>query len=122
MYFKSLRLQDLSLFVFINKIVLGDLATKKDRLLYLLDHVSYVTWYRLLFFNRKFHCGKKLAVHNIYVSRLLLWNNRNCVIEAVAWRCSVKKVFLEISQNSQESNCAGVSFLIMLQASGMQRY
>ena len=30
--------------------------------------------------------------------------------EAVAKRCSVKKVFLEISQNSQESTCARVSF------------
>ena len=30
----------------------------------------------------------------------------------VAQRCSVKKVFLEISQNSQERTCARVSFLI----------
>ena len=36
--------------------------------------------------------------------------------EAVAQRCSVKKVFLEISQNSQENTCARVSFLIKLQA------
>ena len=35
--------------------------------------------------------------------------------EAVAQRCSVKKVFLKISQNSQENNCARVSFLIKLQ-------
>ena len=34
----------------------------------------------------------------------------------VARRCSVKKVFLEISQNSQESNNARVSFLLKLQA------
>ena len=32
--------------------------------------------------------------------------------EAVAKRCSVKKVFLEISQNSQENTCARVPFLI----------
>ena len=31
--------------------------------------------------------------------------------EAVARRCSVKKVFLEISQNSQENTCARASFL-----------
>ena len=37
-------------------------------------------------------------------------------------RCSVKKVFLEISQNSQENTCARVSFLIKLQASGLQLY
>ena len=36
--------------------------------------------------------------------------------EAVAQTCSVKKVFLEILQNSQESICARVSFLIKLQA------
>ena len=38
-------------------------------------------------------------------------------IEAVVRRCSVKKVFLEISQNSQENTCARVSLLIKLQAS-----
>ena len=36
--------------------------------------------------------------------------------EAVVRRCSVKNVFLEISQNSQEKTCARVSFLIKLQA------
>ena len=35
--------------------------------------------------------------------------------EAVARRCSVKKVFLEISQNSHENTCARSSFLIKLQ-------
>ena len=37
--------------------------------------------------------------------------------EAVAQMCSVKKMFLEISQNSLEKPCARVSFLIKLQAS-----
>ena len=36
--------------------------------------------------------------------------------ETVAQRCSLKKVFLEISQNLQENTCARVSFLIKLQA------
>ena len=36
-------------------------------------------------------------------------------LEAVAPRCSVRKVFKEISQNSQENTCARVSFLIKLQ-------
>ena len=40
--------------------------------------------------------------------------------EAVAWRCSVKKVFFEISQNSQENVCARASFLIKLHASDLQ--
>ena len=35
-------------------------------------------------------------------------------VEAVARTCSVKKMFIEISQNSQESTCARVSFLIRL--------
>ena len=35
----------------------------------------------------------------------------------VAQTCSVKKLFLEVSQNSQENTCGGVSILIKLQAS-----
>ena len=35
-------------------------------------------------------------------------------------RFSVKKVFLEISQNSQENTCARVSFLIKLQVPGLK--
>ena len=35
--------------------------------------------------------------------------------KAVCWRCSVKKLFLKVSQNSQENTCAKVSFLIKLQ-------
>ena len=35
--------------------------------------------------------------------------------EPVARRCYVKKVFLEISQTSQENACVRVSFLIKLQ-------
>ena len=34
--------------------------------------------------------------------------------EAVVRRCSVKKVYLEISQNSQENTCVRFSFLIKL--------
>ena len=37
---------------------------------------------------------------------------------AVVRMSSVKKVFLEVSQNSQENACARVSFLVMLQTSG----
>ena len=36
----------------------------------------------------------------------------NIFAEAVARRCSVKKVFLEISQNSLESTCTRVPFLM----------
>ena len=41
-------------------------------------------------------------------------------LEAVVQRCSVKKVFLEISQHGWENNCARVSFLIKLQAWDLQ--
>ena len=34
--------------------------------------------------------------------------------EAISQRCSVKKVFLEITQNSQKNTSARVSFLIKL--------
>ena len=37
-------------------------------------------------------------------------------IEVFVQRCSVKKVFLQVSQNPQENTCARVSFLIKLQA------
>ena len=37
-------------------------------------------------------------------------------LQAVTQRCSWKKVFLEILQNSQENTCASVSFLVKLQA------
>ena len=40
----------------------------------------------------------------------------NHTLEAVAQRCSMKKVLLEILQNSQENTCARASFLIKLQA------
>ena len=41
------------------------------------------------------------------------------LIEAFVRRCSVKKVFFEILQNSQENTCARVFFLIKLQASSL---
>ena len=61
---------------------------------------------------------------------LALFSNSNCfcyliiiqIIEAIIQRSSVNKVFLEISQNLQENTCARVSFLIKLQALGLQLY
>ena len=40
----------------------------------------------------------------------------NRLLQADVQKCFVKKVFLQISQNSQERTCARVSFLIKLQA------
>ena len=44
---------------------------------------------------------------------------KNIFSEAVAQRCFMEKVFLETSQNSQENTSAKVSFLIKLQAWGL---
>ena len=75
-YYILQYLKFLKFFQELNKILLEEKATEKDRLLYLLDHLSYY-WYVLLFFNSEFDCGKNLTVHKIYISKLLLWNNRN---------------------------------------------
>ena len=46
----------------------------------------------------------------------LVWNGQmKLFLQAIAQRCSVKKVFLDTSQNSQENTSASVSFLIKLQ-------
>ena len=45
-----------------------------------------------------------------------MYNETKMLSEAVVQRCSVKKVFLDILQNSQENTCAKVSFLINLMA------
>ena len=45
--------------------------------------------------------------------QMLHW--QKCISEVVSQRCSVKMVFLEISQNSQENASARVSFLIKWQ-------
>ena len=37
-------------------------------------------------------------------------------------KCSIKKLFLEISESSQKNKCVGVFFLIKLQAKGLQLY
>ena len=44
------------------------------------------------------------------------------ISEAVTQGCSVKKLFLEMSQNSQENTCARVSLLMKLKASGLPLY
>ena len=46
----------------------------------------------------------------------------NEVLLTITQRCSVKKVFLNILQNSQENTCARASFSIKLQALWLQLY
>ena len=57
-------------------------------------------------FFRKQRQGEKI---NLQLERVTVYKS-----EAVAQRCSVKKVFLETSENSQENISARVSFLIKL--------
>ena len=40
---------------------------------------------------------------------------------AVAWRCSLEKMFLKISQNLQENTSARVSFLIKVQVATLSK-
>ena len=67
------------------------------------------------FFENSFGYGQYLC-YKISMITQILFN-----VEAVVQRCSVKMVFLYISQISQENTCARVSFLIQLQA-GLQLY
>ena len=57
---------------------------------------------------------------NLWIEpRVESWNDLLCsglFTEAVVRMCSEKKMFLEISQNSQKSTCARDYFLIKLQA------
>ena len=62
-------------------------------------------------------CGSQLfsSIFFLSITKTRLHNNRSSHL-----MCSIKKVFLELSQNSQESTCARVfffQFLIKLQAS-----
>ena len=46
----------------------------------------------------------------------------NLTSQSLVRSCSVKKVILETSQNSQENTCAKDSFLLKLQSWGLQLY
>ena len=67
------------------------------------------------FFQKDFHKNVKMLVVSILKTKFGLMRN-TFKSEAVVRRWCVKKVFLEISQKSQENTCLRVSFLIKLQA------
>ena len=52
------------------------------------------------------------------LAKLTIYLNTLTIEMQSSKRCSVKRVFLEISQNLQENTCARASFLIKLRASG----
>ena len=47
---------------------------------------------------------------------------KNTKIEAAVQRCSAKKVFLEISQNSKENDCVTVCFFNKLSVSFLIKF
>ena len=49
--------------------------------------------------------------HGYFSMKKFNLKNTFLTAEAVVWRCSIKKVYLEISQNLQENTCARESFL-----------
>ena len=61
------------------------------------------------------HKGLLVKLTFYGVSKKAIKKN-NIVKKAVAQRCSLKKLLLGISQNSQENTCTRVSFLIKFQA------
>ena len=56
----------------------------------------------------------------IYINDLPNGLKTNAKLLADDKKCPIKKLFLEISQNSKENTCVRVSFLIKLQASGLR--
>ena len=64
--------------------------------------------------------SKSLLNYNRKKSKIVRKRNIKKNLEAVMRRCSPKKVFLEISQNSQENTSVRVSFLIKFQVSSLQ--
>ena len=66
----------------------------------------------------RFCAGSILLVK--YWGRVMVRTCRNG--QKQSSRCSVKKLFLKISQNSQESECAKVPLLIKLQAGGLASF
>ena len=68
---------------------------------------SYLDYSDHFYFDCKLNLGKLLWTYYFHFIFLFVFYS-----EAVAQRCSVKKVFLDISQNSQGNTSARVSFLI----------
>ena len=80
----------------------------------MITHVFTKSW---------FHVKQKLITSQDYLEEMSLGkclhnllSKREDIPEAVGRRCSAKKAFLKISQNSQENTYARAHFLIKLQS------
>ena len=57
-----------------------------------------------------------LYFYDVFIAFSRFLFQQNCLSRSIHQRCSIKKVFLRISQNSQENFCVKISFLVKLQA------
>ena len=90
MYFHYILryLKFLKFFQELNKILTTRRESNRKRPIIIFIGSSVLLLYVLLFFNSEFDCGKNLTVHKIYISKLLLCNNRNS-----HYLCSFKRQF-----------------------------
>ena len=75
---------------------------------------GYLSTIQIKIFGTLFRKEGWSSSHSAVISCSLMGSNETYFSEAVVQRCSVKKMFLKISQNSQENACARASFLIKL--------
>ena len=67
----------------------------------------------------KFSWSNVLALlyfYDVFIAFSRFLFQQNCLSRSIHQRCSIKEVFLRISQNSQENFCVKISFLVKLQA------
>ena len=77
--------------------------------MFIIYYLTYLFLFRIVLSEK---CKSIKAVEDDFYHKII----EAKYTEEVDRRCSTKKFFLEISQNSQENTCAGLSFLIKLQA------
>ena len=80
------------------------------------DKQLFSVQFSIKIFSRRTNVGRNITENFNHPGGCPVKVDNLRVVEAVAQRCSVKKVLLEIFQNSQENTCAGVSFSIKLQS------
>ena len=123
--------------LYVNKVNLIDLATNTSNRVFSNNHIKFSRMQLMKIQCISHDVSKKKK--NPWLSRTvcsishdfhdshdsvatLLQHDLHITYKSNQRSCSVKKVFLETSQNSQENTCARDSFLIKLQGWGLQLY
>ena len=75
---------------------------------------GYLSTTQIKVFGTLFRKERWSSSHSAVISCSLMGSSETYFSEPVVQRCSVKNMFLKISQNSQENACARASFLIKL--------